>query len=56
MNIKLLNETELTEILKLAQDGEKKLKKMSDYATMMAKKWRIRTLNLKKDPLKSDTI
>jgi hypothetical protein len=29
---------------------------MSDYATMMAEKWRIKTLNLKKDPSKSDTV
>jgi hypothetical protein len=43
MNVNPLNETELTEILKIAQDEETKLRDMSDYATIMAEKWRIKT-------------
>jgi hypothetical protein len=49
MNIKPLNELELTKILKIAQDGETKLKQMSDRATIMAEKWRVKTLKLKKN-------
>lgn len=45
MNTNPLNETELTEILKIARDGETQLKEMSDFATMMAEKWRVKTHN-----------
>lgn len=45
MSIKFLNEAELTEILTIAQNEETKLKEMSDYATVMAEKWRVKTLN-----------
>jgi hypothetical protein len=38
-----MNEVELTEILKMAQDGEAKLKDMSDHATTMSEKWRVKT-------------
>jgi hypothetical protein len=38
-----LNEAELAEILQIAQDGEKKLREMSDRATIIAEKWRIKT-------------
>jgi hypothetical protein len=38
-----MNETELTEILKIAQDGETKLKDMSNRATIMSEKWRVKT-------------
>jgi hypothetical protein len=38
-----LNETELAEILQIAQNGEQKLREMSDRATIMAEKWRIKT-------------
>ena len=43
MSTKPLNETELAEVLQIAQDGEKKLREMSDGATIMAEKWRIKT-------------
>ncbi len=43
MNANPLNETELAEILQIAQEGEKKLREMSDRATIIAEKWRIRT-------------
>ena len=43
MSTKPLNETELAEVLQIAQDGEKKLREMSDRATIMAEKWRIKT-------------
>ncbi|MGK7873679.1 MAG: hypothetical protein AB4426_10330 [Xenococcaceae cyanobacterium] len=56
MNINPLNETELTEILKIAQHGETKLKEMSDYATIMAEKWRVKTHTLEKNAPKSDTV
>jgi hypothetical protein len=36
-------ETQLTEILQLAQEGESKFKTMSDSATIMAEKWRIKS-------------
>ncbi|GFE69717.1 hypothetical protein [Chroococcus sp. FPU101] len=45
MSLKTLNGTELTKILTIAQNGETKLKEMSDYATKMAEKWRVKTLN-----------
>jgi hypothetical protein len=38
-----MNEIELTEILKIAQDGEATLKDMSDHATTMSEKWRVKT-------------
>jgi hypothetical protein len=38
-----MNEIELTEILKIAQDGEAKLKNMSDHATTISEKWRVKT-------------
>jgi hypothetical protein len=37
------NGTGLVEILQIAQEGEKKLRKMSDRATIIAEKWRIKT-------------
>jgi hypothetical protein len=43
MSTNPLNETELAEVLKIAQDGEQKLREMSDRATIMAEKWRIKT-------------
>ena len=43
MSTKPLNETELAEVLQIAQDGEKKLREMSDRATIIAEKWRIKT-------------
>jgi hypothetical protein len=38
-----MNEVELTGILKIAQDGEAKLKDMSNHATTMSEKWRVKT-------------
>jgi hypothetical protein len=38
-----LNEPELAEILQIAQEGEQKLREMSDRATIIAEKWRIKT-------------
>jgi hypothetical protein len=38
-----MNEVELTKILKMAQDGDTKLKDMSDHATTMSEKWRVKT-------------
>ena len=43
MSTKPLNETELAEIMQIAQDGEKKLREMSVRATIIAEKWRIKT-------------
>ncbi len=48
MKVDCLNESELREILKTAQEGENKLKQMSDYATILAEKWRIKTLKPEK--------
>lgn len=55
MNIDPMNETELAEILKIAQEGEIKLKEMSDYATRMAEKWKVKAHNLEKNASKKDT-
>jgi hypothetical protein len=38
-----MDEKELAEILKIAQDGEVKLKSMSDRATTLSEKWRVKT-------------
>ena len=43
MKIDRLNELELKEIFKTALEGESKLKEMSDRATIIAEKWRIKT-------------
>jgi hypothetical protein len=43
MSTNPLNETQLAEILQIAQEGEKKLREMSDRATIIAEKWRIKT-------------
>jgi hypothetical protein len=43
MNTDRSNEAELAEILQLAQEGEKKLREMSDRATIMVEKWRVKT-------------
>jgi hypothetical protein len=43
MNTNPLNEIELAEILQIAQEGEKKLREMSDRAIIIAEKWRIKT-------------
>ena len=54
MEIDKPNESELKEILKAAEEGEVKLKEMSDRATMMAEKWRVKTAKSAKDISKSD--
>ncbi len=54
MSINPLSETELTEILQIAQDGEIKLKEMSDRATVVAEKWRAKTRTLEKNALTKD--
>jgi hypothetical protein len=38
-----MNEIDLAEILKIAQDGEATLKDMSDRSTTMSEKWRVKT-------------
>jgi hypothetical protein len=43
MQMPPLNEAELIEILQIAQDGEAKLKEMSNYATTVAEKWKVKT-------------
>jgi hypothetical protein len=43
MSTEPLNETELAEILQIAQEGEQKLREMSDRSTIIAEKWRIKT-------------
>ena len=43
MKVDRLNESELKEILTIAQEGERKLKEMSDRATILSEKWRIKT-------------
>ena len=43
MKVDRLNESELKEILAIAQEGESKLKEMSDRATILSEKWRTKT-------------
>ena len=43
MKVDRLNESELKEILRIAQEGESKFKEMSDRATILSEKWRIKT-------------
>ena len=56
MKIDRLNESELKEILRTAKEGESKLKEMSDRATMMAEKWRVKTSKLENNILENDPI
>ncbi len=56
MKIDRLNESELMEILQIAQEGESKLKEMSDRATMMAEKWRVKTYTGEQKASKNDTM
>jgi hypothetical protein len=56
MNIDRLNESELKKILHIAQEGESKIKEMSDRATMMAEKWRVKTSQQPKDTSKNDIL
>jgi hypothetical protein len=56
MSINPLSDTELAEILKLAQEGEIQLKEMSDSATKMAEKWRIKNHDSEKNILKTPKI
>ncbi|AFY91950.1 hypothetical protein [Chamaesiphon minutus] len=55
MSTNPLNETELAEILQIAQEGEKKLREMSDRATIIAEKWRIKTQSLEPTPVKTES-
>ena len=54
MQVDRLNESELKEILTIAQEGESKLKEMSDRATILSEKWRIKTSELKSSNSKND--
>jgi|GEM_PF-2633196 len=42
MQVDRLNESELKEILTIAQGGEGRLKEMSDRATILSEKWRVK--------------
>jgi hypothetical protein len=55
MSTNPLNEAELAEILQIAQEGEKKLREMSDRATIIAEKWRIKTQSLEPTPVKTES-
>jgi hypothetical protein len=55
MNTNQLNETALAEILQVAQEGEKTLREMSDRATIIAEKWRIKTQAPEQTPVKTDS-
>lgn len=54
MKIDYLNESELKEILRIAQEGESKLKEMSDRATILSEKWRVKISNTKDSNSKND--
>jgi hypothetical protein len=55
MNTSSPNEQDLTEVLSIAQDGEIKLKEMSDHATIIAEKWRLRTCSLDVNTVETDS-
>jgi hypothetical protein len=55
MKIDQLNESELREILQAAQEGEKKLKEMSNHATIIAEKWRVRTYKLENNTSENES-
>jgi hypothetical protein len=55
MSTNPLNEAELAEILQIAQAGEQKLREMSDRATIIAEKWRIKTQSLEPTPVKTES-
>ncbi|WP_309729456.1 hypothetical protein [Chamaesiphon sp. OTE_75_metabat_556] len=55
MSTNPLNEAELAEILQIAQAGEKKLREMSDRATIISEKWRIKTQSLEPTPVKTES-
>jgi hypothetical protein len=55
VNTNPLNETELAEILQIAQEGEKTLREMSDRATIIAEKWRIKTQSPEPTPVQTDS-
>lgn len=61
MKLNPLKESELAEILKISQEGETKIKEISDLfeiryagrATIMAEKWRVKTSVKYKDTQKN---
>jgi hypothetical protein len=55
MSTNPLNEAELAEILQIAQAGEQKLREMSDQATIISEKWRIKTQSLEPTPVKTES-
>jgi hypothetical protein len=55
MSTNPLNEAELAEILQIAQAGEQELREMSDRATIIAEKWRIKTQSLEPTPVKTES-
>jgi hypothetical protein len=55
MSTEPLNETELAEILQIAQEGEQKLREMSDRSTILAEKWRIKTQSPEQMPVKTES-
>ena len=54
MKVDRLNESELKEILRIAKEGESKLKEMSDRATILSEKWRVKISEHKSSNSKND--
>ena len=54
MKVDRLSESKLKEILAIAQEGESKLKEMSDRTTILSEKWRVKTSELKSHNSKND--
>ncbi len=54
MKVDRLNESELKEILAIAQEGESKFKEISDRATILSEKWRIKTSKSKNSNSEND--
>ncbi len=54
MKVDRLNESELQEILAIAKEGESKLKEMSDQATILSEKWRVKTSKPKNSNSEND--
>lgn len=54
MQVDRLSESELKEILAIAQEGESKLKEMSDRATILSEKWRVKISKPKNSNAQND--
>jgi hypothetical protein len=55
MSIEQSNQTELAEIIQIAQEGEQEIREMSDRVTIIAEKWRVKTHAPEQTPVKTES-